>query len=229
MLVANGGLATTKDLLGVMSRRMLAAHVRSGAIIRVWHGVYALREPDTLGRLSGLDLIARKPMAACMNTAADLYGFDTEREDRIHVLDPGARMRPIAGLMVHQRLGAPLRRVSGRLATAPAWTAVAVARTARRRRVLSVLDAALHCGACSRDELDSAISEQQGRRGIVKVRDLVVHADGRSESAMESEARLVFIDGGLPMPQLQHEILDRRGQLWPSLAGCAREVSRAVR
>ena len=38
---------------------------------------------------------------------------------------------------------------------------------------------------------------------------------------MESEARLVMIDGGLPTPVLQHEIVDSRGRLrrldfaWP--------------
>lgn len=38
---------------------------------------------------------------------------------------------------------------------------------------------------------------------------------------MESEARLVMIDGGLPLPVLQHEIVDSRGELrrldfaWP--------------
>jgi very-short-patch-repair endonuclease len=31
---------------------------------------------------------------------------------------------------------------------------------------------------------------------------------------MESEARLVFIDGGLPLPELQYEIVDRCGDLW---------------
>lgn len=31
---------------------------------------------------------------------------------------------------------------------------------------------------------------------------------------MESEARLAFIDGGLPLPELQYEIVDRCGQLW---------------
>lgn len=31
---------------------------------------------------------------------------------------------------------------------------------------------------------------------------------------MESEARLVFIDGGLPMPDLQYEIRDLHGTLW---------------
>jgi Protein of unknown function (DUF559) len=211
---ANAGLATTQQLLAVMSRKMLASHVRAGALFRVWHGVYSLSPPDTSARLAGLDLVAREPLVACMNTAAQLHGFSTERDEKIHVLDPGVRMRPMAGLMVHQRVGAPLKRVDGRLATAPAWTAVEVARTLRRPRALAVLDAALHCGACTGDDINAAIKEQAGRRGIVKVRDLIAHADGRAESAMESEARLVFIDGGLPLPELQYEIVDRCGDLW---------------
>lgn len=118
------------------------------------------------------------------------------------------------GLMVHQRTGAPLQRVHGRLATAPSWTAIEVARTLRRPRALAVLDAAVRSGTCSAAELDAAIRQQKGRRGIVKVRELLPHADGRAESPMESEARLAFIDGGLPLPELQYEIVDRRGQLW---------------
>lgn len=31
---------------------------------------------------------------------------------------------------------------------------------------------------------------------------------------MESEARLVFIDHGLPLPELQYEIVDDHGELW---------------
>lgn len=214
MFASAGGLATREQLLSVMSRRMLAAHVKTGAIVRVWHGAYALSPPDVHGRLAGLDLTTGKAIVACMATAAQLYGFDTEKENRIHILDPGVRMRPTAGLMVHQRVGAPLRRVGGRLSTAPAWTAVEIARTLRRPRALATLDAALHCKACTIHELDTAIREQKGRRGIVKVRELMAHADWRAESPMESEARLVFIDGGLPKPDLQYEIIDRCGDLW---------------
>ncbi len=58
------------------------------------------------------------------------------------------------------------------------------------------------------------MDEQKGRRGIVHVRELVKVSDGRAESPMESEARLVFIDGGLPLPELQYEIVDRYGRLW---------------
>lgn len=31
---------------------------------------------------------------------------------------------------------------------------------------------------------------------------------------MESEARLVMVDGGLPEPELQYEIIDRDGRRW---------------
>jgi hypothetical protein len=209
-----GGQATTAQLLTVMSRKMLATLVRTGGIVRVCHGVYAVSEPDVLGSLAALDLMTGGSLVACMATAADLRGFDTERDNRIHILDPGVRIRPTAGLMVHQRLGAPLVRIDGRLATAPAWTAVEVARSLRRPRALATLDAALRVEACTIEDLRKAIEEQKGRRGIVNVRELLEHADGRAESPMESEARLVFIDGGLPMPELQYEIVDRCGDLW---------------
>jgi hypothetical protein len=214
VLRGGGGLATTAQLLTVVSRKRLAGLVKSGGLIRVCHGVYAACEPDVSGALAAARLKAGRPVVACMGTAAALYGFDTEGASRLHVLDPGIRMRPAPGLMVHQRLGAPLRRVQGHLATAPAWTAIEVARMLRRPRALATLDAALHSTACSGAELRAAVREQRGRRGIVKVRELVDHADGRAESPMESEARLLFIDSGMPMPELQYNILDRHGRLW---------------
>lgn len=211
---ADRELATREQLLTVMSRKQLDSHVRVGRLVRVWHGVYATSAPGTAGRLAGLDQMTGRHIVACMATAAQMYGFDTENDDRIHILDPGVRMRPNAGLMVHQRHGALLRKTDGRLLTAPAWTAVEVARTLRRPRALATLDAALRTEMCTREELEAAVCEQKGRRGIVKVRELMPYADGRSESPLESEARLVFIDGGLPMPELQYEIIDRCGRLW---------------
>jgi hypothetical protein len=208
------GFVTTAALLQVMTRQHLDVQVRKRQLIRVWHGVYARAEPDFIGRLTALDAYMGQPAVACMGTAAALHGFDTEGTNSIHVLDPGVRMRPTVGLMVHQRCGAPLRRVQGRLATAPAWTAVEVARELRRPRAMATLDAALHSGLCTRADLDAAIAEQRGRRGIVAVRELVQLADGRAESAMESEARLVMIDRGLPRPELQYLIRGNDGESW---------------
>ena len=92
--------------------------------------------------------------------------------------------------------------------TSPAWTAVEVARGLRRPRALATLDAALRSETCGRGELWRAAVEQAGRRGIVAVRELIALADPLAESPMESEARLAMIDGGLPIPTLQHEIVD---------------------
>ncbi|WP_139335172.1 hypothetical protein [Mycobacterium sp. GA-1841] len=210
----NDGVATTEQLLNATTYRTLARRIRDGKVFRVWHGVYSLRPPDTRTRLRALDLLARTPVVGCMNTAAQIYGFDTEPDDRLHILDPGVRVRPSPELMVHQRIGAPLKKVDGRLLTAPAWTAVEMARALRRPRALATLDAALRSGTCSRADLESAVHEQRGRRGIVKVRGLLPHADARAESPMESEMRLVFIDWGLPIPELQYEIQDRHGMVW---------------
>lgn len=209
-----GGFATTRQLLTVMTRQQLDVQVRNGGLVRVWYGVYAAAEPDLVGRLRALDLLMRQPAVACMGTAARLYGFDTENTTAIHVLDPGVRMRPTRGLMVHQRIGAPLRSVAGRLATAPAWTAVEVARGLRRPRALATLDSAVHTGWCSPCELEQAVLEQGGRKGIVAVRDLLPYIDGRADSAMESEARLVMIDYGVPTPELQYPIYGRNGEVW---------------
>lgn len=123
LLAAVGGYATTQQLLTVMTRQQLNVQVRNGGLVRIWYGVYAATEPDMLGRLAALDVFMGKKAVACLGTAAALYGFDLENTSALHILDPGVRMRPTVGLMVHQRTGAPLRRVSDRLATAPAWTA----------------------------------------------------------------------------------------------------------
>ncbi|WP_163687039.1 type IV toxin-antitoxin system AbiEi family antitoxin domain-containing protein [Mycolicibacterium gadium] len=214
IFAANGGVATTRQLLAVLSPKTLEYAVRTGTLIRVRRGVYSLTPPDASVRLAALDLACDVRVVACMQTAAEMYGFDTEPDHRLHILDPGTRVRPSREVMVHQRLGAPLKDVRGRLVTAPAWTAVEIARTLRRPRALAVLDAALHSESCTRLELVAAVDQQKGRRGIVQIRELVRLADARAESPMESEARLVFIDGGLPSPELQYTIVDRHGRVW---------------
>jgi hypothetical protein len=207
-----GGFATTAQLLTVMTRQQLDVQVKNGGLVRVWYGVYAAQEQNLLGRLAALDIFMGRHAVACFGTAAVLHGFDTENTTAVHVLDPGVRMRSTVGLIVHQRNGARLQRVQGRLATSP--TAVEVARQLRRPRALATLDAALRSMRCTRTEIESAVAEQRGRRGIVAVRDLLPFADGRAESAMESEARLVMIDRGLPLPELQYAICGRDGELW---------------
>jgi hypothetical protein len=214
ILRSAGGFATTAQLLTVMTRQKLDVLVRNRGLIRVWYGVYTDHEPNLLGRLAALDIFMGQEAVVCMGTAAQLYGFDVEGTCAIHVLDPAVRLRPTVGLTVHQRTGAPLQRIMGRLASAPAWTAVEVARQLRRPRALATLDAALRSTRCTYTDMANAVAEQWGRRGIVAVRELLPLADGRAESAMESEARLVMIDHGLPLPELQYPIYGPDGDVW---------------
>ena len=225
---AQHGVATSGQILEHLTRRAFERAVNTGVVERLWQGVYCLGEPSDELRLRGLDLSARTRVAVCLSTAAAMFGFDTEQPADLHVLNPpGHGLRNGDGLVVHRRDGAPLVVVDGRRATAPAWTAVEVARSLRRPRTLATLDAALRSGACTLPELWRAAVEQKGRRGIVAVRELLPLADARSESPMESESRLVMIDGGLPMPELQYEVIDGNGEVrrldfaWPEQRVCA--------
>lgn len=216
------GVATSAQILSHLTRRGFEAELKTGNLERIWQGIYCRGEPTDELRLRGLDLSCGTAVPVCLGTAAALHGFDTEQPADFHVLSPpGSRLRSGDGLVVHRRGGAPLVMIGDRPATSPAWTAVEVARSLRRPRALATLDAALRSGTCSRPELWRAAVEQASRRGIVAVRDLIPLADGLAESPMESEARLAMIDGGLPIPELQYEIIDGNGDLrrvdfaWP--------------
>jgi hypothetical protein len=209
LFASQSGVATSGQILKLIGRRAFEAAVNCGQLERIWQGIYCLGPPDDDLRLSGLDLSCGSKVALCLHSAAAMYGFGTEDPEALHVLSPaGSRLRSADGLVVHRRDGAPLSIVDGRPATVPAWTAVEVARSLRRPRALATLDAALRSGTCQRPDLWRMANEQAGRRGIVAVRDLIPLADARSESPMESEARLAMIDGGLPTPELQYEIVD---------------------
>jgi hypothetical protein len=212
LLDQQGGVVTSAQALTHLTRRGLEADLRCSALQKVWHGIYGRGEVTTALRLRGLDLAAGTPVAVCLTSAAAAYGFDTERDADLHVLNPdGRRLRSADGLVVHRREGAPLTTVAGRPA---AWTAIEVACGLRRPRALATLDAALRSGTCSRLEMARMVRPQSGRRGIVAARELLPLASPLAESPMESEARLVMLDGGLPPPVLQYEVVDLNGRTW---------------
>jgi hypothetical protein len=217
-----GGVASSGQIRARMTRRRFEAAVNCGVLERIWQGIYCRGEPTDELRLRGLDLSSGSTVPICLATAAAVYGFDTEDTVDLHVLNPpGGQLRNADGLVVHRRDGAPLVMVDGRQVTSAAWTAVEVARGLRRPRALATLDAALRSESCSRGEVWRAAVEQAGRRGIIAVRELIPLADALAESPMESEARLAMIDGGLPIPTLEYEIVDANGELrrvdfaWP--------------
>jgi hypothetical protein len=87
-----------------------------------------------------------------------------------------------------------------------ARTVVDLARSSDFRRAVVVADSALRIGRTSDPELHTVLEACAGCRGIQLAKEVVAFADRLSESALESIARVVFRDCGLPPPELQAQI-----------------------
>lgn len=212
LVALHDGILTTPDLLAEFTTAECRRMVGRGVLFKVWQGVYSTTPPDLEMKLAAVDRVFGVKVIACLASAAALWGFDVQGSDIVHVIDPLDRHRNSRpGLMVHQRLGAPLAELGGRLLTTPAWTAIEVARSLPRPRALATLDGALATGTCTRFDLDDAALRQARRRGICSTRKLLAVADGGAQSPMESECRLLIHDAGLPAPTLQYPVLDNWG------------------
>jgi hypothetical protein len=100
---------------------------------------------------------------------------------------------------------------------ATAWFGAPVTTVARmitdlaredRRAGLVCADAALSKNLITASEIGWAVDRAFGLPGVGQARAVLVHADAKAESPLESVARLLIIDHGLPVPELQRWILD---------------------
>lgn len=111
---------------------------------------------------------------------------------------------PHSGVYLYR---APLRRDEVRLwygarVTSVARTVVDIARVDREAGLI-VADAALYEGLTSIETLRAAVASSARRPGNATARWVVRHADGRSESPLESLTRSCLLVAGLPAPELQ--------------------------
>lgn len=77
--------------------------------------------------------------------------------------------------------------------------------------LLAVGDALLARRPAVAREIASLLGTRTGGRGVALARAVLAELDARAESAMESRLRWVLRDGGLPAPDVQHEVRDDRG------------------
>ena len=107
----------------------------------------------------------------------------------------------------------------GMLVTTAARTVVDLARTLDFRAGVVTADSALHAKLVSAGELAAILADCAQWPGISRAAEVVAFADKLSESVLESIARVVFRDVGLPAPELQvwagdEEIVGRVDFLW---------------
>jgi hypothetical protein len=213
----------------------IRAMVRTGSVIRVGRGCYVkstqaepwLRRPEGRHLLAaGAALAGSGPdLVASHNTAALIHGLDLLERPGDLVTLTRARASGYRGSKDGVRLTAadlPADHVMvryGLRVTTPARTVVDLARALPFRAGVVTADHALELRLVTKGELQTVLATCKQWPGVKRAAEVVEFANGLSESALESIARVAFRDCGLPPPELQvwvdHEsFVGRTDFLW---------------
>jgi very-short-patch-repair endonuclease len=213
-------LATTAELVrrGASPARIRTL-VRRGKLVAVRRGVYAPagtvaearalpageRLLDTAAALAVLGPDA----VASHHTAAALHGLDIldRSPAKVAVTRPASMASRSAksGMRVHYAAlpAGHLTRYSGVPVTTVARTVIDVARASSFRAGVVTADSALRRRQTTREEMTAVLADCARWPGVRAAAAVIAFADRRSESALESVARVMFRDCGLPPPELQ--------------------------
>ena len=202
--------------------------VRRGEWRRLWHGAYVAsswwperREDQHLVRCRALLLVLPDGAVLSHVSAAVAHGLAIAWQkslDEVHVtVPPGVNVPRRPGLRVH-RISRPVLvgATQGLRVTAPARTVVDVGCLGDVAQAVACADSALR--RWPRLDLQSPLV---GQRGCGTAARAVALADGRAETALESLARLLWHQAGLPAPVLQAVVVlegtfvGRVDFLWP--------------
>ena len=165
-------------------------------------------------------LAAQKgPVALAGASAAALYGFALYQQDLsiVHILrlDQGASRRKALTNhhIVIKDIDSELGQYDGILAVTPARAVWEVACRSTMESGVVTADSALR----KAPQLANEIEELQERfayfPGSRQGRVTIGFADGRSDSPGESVTRVQFHRYGIPIPELQHDVIDDQGYL----------------
>lgn len=230
LAVANGGPFTTSQARHAGYSAGEIQHLkRSGRWIALRRGVYVDRDFFTEFHSKESAAASRRHFldaAAAVLSAGDavvshesaicLFGLGVLGVPATVTLTRPAslsRRSRLEGVKVHAaRVPAGHRYVClGVPVTSPARTVADLARTLPYRNAVTVADAALHARLTNTGDLHGVLADCMNWPGTARAREVAVFADGKAESALESIARVVFAEQGLPAPQMQVRIVIRAG------------------
>jgi hypothetical protein len=211
-----------------LSKRELAGMVSAGDLVRVRYGTYAkanmiaaaAADPVLAHALEVAGVLARQPRAiASHESAATLRGLDLlngPSAGTVRVTVPsGARAGSYrqANVIRHSAAlpEAHVTELFGVQTTTAARTAVDIARSGTFMAGVVTADSALHQRWTSKTELRRVLASCDGWPGIGNATRVVDFASSLAESVLESCARVVFHERGLPPPELQVVILGEGG------------------
>jgi predicted transcriptional regulator of viral defense system len=231
------GIVTTAELLAAgKSKGQIQTLVKHGKLIPLMRGVYAsAARARKVFALPGGEYLVRAAAAVAAagpgtvvshQSAAKLHELDQLDEPAKSVTltgrpDGGRRGRDGVRLF---STALPKRYVTAKYGvpvTTVARTVIDVARTSPFVAGVVVADAALRARKTSKKELQQVLAGCRRWHGSARAARVVEFADARSESVLESIARVVFKEFGLPPPQLQawlgneETVIGRADFYWP--------------
>ncbi len=149
-------------------------------------------------------------------SAARLLGADCAPPDTPAEVIVAGGQRRHPGLLAHRgdAAGPDRWQVSGCVVTSPERTAWDLGRRLDLTEAVVALDALGRVrgpGRFAPADLLVRREREPGARGCRRLDRVVALADPRAESPMETRLRLLLVEGGLPVPVVQHELLDEHG------------------
>jgi AbiEi antitoxin C-terminal domain len=190
--------------VGVTARQLQGARCQ-----RLVHGVYVGADVETTVELLAEAVSLVLPLGAVVGgtTAALLHGADVRRQDDAGVdvvVSREAQLRR-PGIRASAALLEPgdVVELAGVPITSPVRTAFDLAR--RRHLIEGVVgvDAMLNRGGARLEELTTYTADHRGWRGVRWADAVLLQAEPRAESPMESRQRMRLVLAGLPRPDAQ--------------------------
>lgn len=227
------GAYLRRDLMRECGRRRLDDALRSGVLHALWPGVLVEgdRALDLQTRAAAALLTTNPDAVICGPTAAGLHGCTALTTAETHVLVPyGRSPRQQPGLVVHHSCFYKDQVVvlDGLRALALPQVVADLLCTARPADALALGDEALRMAEPRCEEFRNAVAARirvrPDPRGSVRGPHLWELCSPRSESPPESWTRLLLIEQGFPLPEVNFSILSPVGRelyrldlAWPLL------------
>ncbi|MFH5822053.1 hypothetical protein [Georgenia sp. AZ-5] len=230
-------------LVRELGRAEVRAARRDARLVRVRNGAYLAPDPgwDRWRQREAVALAACVAVASSLRceyafshaTAALIHGCWLWGVDPLtHITQPTPPSSLVVGGVKRHHGSLPdddVTLVNGLRVTSLERTVEDCARTMSARAALAVADSALRMlaradrGARDRSsaqmeevrrQLLARLDATPGRRGLVRARAVVRHADGFAESAGESDLRWIALARGLPRPTAQLPVVTGQGRFF---------------
>jgi very-short-patch-repair endonuclease len=205
-----GGLITRRQALDLgTSDEDLAALVSDAALTRVKRGRYRVHDVDTWeDRVRGLALLAGAAAVAARGTAARLHEIEgPPTADGITFYVPrSANVVRRPGLSVLRCDVSPRQICTAKdiACTSALRTVVDCARFLPHPNAVATIEGAVRKELVALDDVTTAIAELQRVAGAPAARRALLRVDLRSQSSLETEARLLLLDAGVDVePQVE--------------------------